>query len=271
METLRIRVERIVRPIRGAGWRKDRMREELLAHLQQAYDAGLREGLSVSEAEASACARLGDVNALREELQRTISPIERAMYIRMPFLKICDRWFSKKEGESALHFAAVRTLYTGIFLTVALVVVVGVVEAINASDLVCARLSVGPDVITLLRFVTYAFFGSAAAYWATDILGIRRILSRESPAGALKKGSALVLFLSAYCALLVTLACACDPLIAYRGSERIQTALRAISHTCELWAFAALFLLVVIPWIAWVMTREHRHYERWEKLRIDED
>lgn len=35
MEPLRIHIERIVRPIRAGGLRKNKMREELLAHLEQ--------------------------------------------------------------------------------------------------------------------------------------------------------------------------------------------------------------------------------------------
>ena len=41
MKALRVQVERVVRPVRASSRRKDRMREELLAHLLRLYDEEL--------------------------------------------------------------------------------------------------------------------------------------------------------------------------------------------------------------------------------------
>ncbi|MBI2424910.1 MAG: hypothetical protein HYV27_18935 [Candidatus Hydrogenedentes bacterium] len=70
MKALKIVVERIVRPIAASELRKNKMREELLAHLYMAYE----EALAANEHDpvATAALRLGDPNILREELQAAV-------------------------------------------------------------------------------------------------------------------------------------------------------------------------------------------------------
>lgn len=71
MKELMIHVERIVRPLRG-DVSKLRMRRELLAHLQAAYDQERGAGRSHEEAVAEAKRRLGDPAALAAELQASM-------------------------------------------------------------------------------------------------------------------------------------------------------------------------------------------------------
>lgn len=71
MKELMIHVERIVRPLRGEG-AKLRMRRELLAHLQAAYDQERGAGRGHDEALAEAKRRLGEPAALAAELQASI-------------------------------------------------------------------------------------------------------------------------------------------------------------------------------------------------------
>lgn len=71
MKELMIHVERIVRPLRG-DVSKLRMRRELLAHLQAAYDQERGAGRSHEEALAEAKRRLGDPAALAAELQASM-------------------------------------------------------------------------------------------------------------------------------------------------------------------------------------------------------
>ena len=71
MKELMIHVERIVRPLRG-DLSKLRMRRELLAHLQAAYDQERSAGRSPDDALAEAKRRLGDPASLATELQASM-------------------------------------------------------------------------------------------------------------------------------------------------------------------------------------------------------
>lgn len=75
MKELKIHVERIVRPIRGSQPRKNKMREELLQHMLTAHEEAVKRG--EEDPVAYAAERLGDPDALREELQATVPRLER--------------------------------------------------------------------------------------------------------------------------------------------------------------------------------------------------
>jgi hypothetical protein len=78
-QSLMIHVERIVRDLRAGPQRKLRMRRELLGHLQAARDEELKLGLSNEQAIERAKQRLGDAAQLREELERAVPHLERAL------------------------------------------------------------------------------------------------------------------------------------------------------------------------------------------------
>ncbi|HEV8061525.1 MAG TPA: permease prefix domain 1-containing protein [Gemmataceae bacterium] len=77
MNEFMIHVERIVRPIRAIDDHKDRMREELLAHLQASYEEERARQPDEAVARAKAIASLGDPALLRSELQDSVSRMER--------------------------------------------------------------------------------------------------------------------------------------------------------------------------------------------------
>jgi hypothetical protein len=101
MIELKRHVERIVRPIRANGLRKDRMREELLAHLTHLYDqeATARHG-DENAALAAAIARFGDPSTLRAELQATVPMIERVLFARLAAGPVVARSATRRPGES---------------------------------------------------------------------------------------------------------------------------------------------------------------------------
>jgi len=111
METLRIHVECIVRPVRAYGGRKNKMREELLAHLEQRVSAARVRGMTEDDAVALAIENLGDSVQLRAELQATVPPIERLLFTGVPS-NACDAWFDKRDGETTLHYARTRAAFT---------------------------------------------------------------------------------------------------------------------------------------------------------------
>jgi hypothetical protein len=80
---LMIHVERIVRPVR-ADASKLRMRRELLAHLQAAYEEERARGLDEPAALAEAKRRLGDPAEITRQLQASVSRLERLSVTPFP-------------------------------------------------------------------------------------------------------------------------------------------------------------------------------------------
>jgi hypothetical protein len=97
MKALRREVERVVRPIVASEPSKNRMREELLAHLTELYDQELAGSGNEQLATAAALARFGDPSELRQELQQTIPLLERILWARLPL----RNWTQRRPGESA--------------------------------------------------------------------------------------------------------------------------------------------------------------------------
>ncbi len=108
MKELKVAVERVVRPIRASARRKDRMREELLAHLTGILEQELAQTKDRESVLAQALRRFGDCEELRRELQDSVPALERVLHAPIPFLPLeppLRRYFAKREDESALHHA----------------------------------------------------------------------------------------------------------------------------------------------------------------------
>ncbi len=109
MKALRVQVERVVRPVRASSRRKDRMREELLAHLLRLYDEELSRSGNPETATAAAISRFGDAAQLTRELQDSVPAYE-----RWGMTDIAPRGRAKRRvGESPLRYL-VRTNAIGL-------------------------------------------------------------------------------------------------------------------------------------------------------------
>jgi hypothetical protein len=86
-----LHIEQIVRPIRASMPRKLRIRRELLAHLQSAYDEEKSRGLDDQPALQNALTRLGNPKELTDQLQRSIPPIHRLLFSKLSTPAI-DNW-----------------------------------------------------------------------------------------------------------------------------------------------------------------------------------
>jgi hypothetical protein len=87
MINLRKDVERVVRPIRASTWRKNQMREELLAHLEGLLaEEKARRGDDVDSVRR-ARARFGEPGQLTTELQATVPRWERWAFVPVPGLQ----------------------------------------------------------------------------------------------------------------------------------------------------------------------------------------
>jgi hypothetical protein len=73
MRELMVQVERAVRPVRASARRKDRMREELLAHLSSIYEEELKRCREEGLARKAAFERLGNLRELTCALQEAVS------------------------------------------------------------------------------------------------------------------------------------------------------------------------------------------------------
>jgi hypothetical protein len=89
-ELFRNHIERAVGPVRAVESRKDRMGEELSAHLAASFeDERARLGDDRAAAER-AIQRLGEVSELTRSLQDAVPWLERVLYTPLPSLRCFD-------------------------------------------------------------------------------------------------------------------------------------------------------------------------------------
>ena len=80
MKSLMIAVERVVRPIRAAATRKEKMRSDLLAHLAACYQEELGRLGNEQAALDEALRRFGNPTDLTADLQQTVPRLERFLH-----------------------------------------------------------------------------------------------------------------------------------------------------------------------------------------------
>ncbi len=116
-EQLRVTVERCVRPIRATHRRKDRMREELYAHLLALYEQQREVHDNDEAATTAAREQFGDPRDIRDDLQASVPRLERLACVR---LHPDNAQWRRKPDESAFRYdlrtmAAVTTLAMGAY------------------------------------------------------------------------------------------------------------------------------------------------------------
>jgi hypothetical protein len=120
MKELMIQVERAVRPVQVSGRRKDRMREELLAHLTSIYEEELRRRGDSGAALQAALERFGDPAQLTRALQESVTLPQRVD-------AGVERWFAWRAPESAARY----TFRLGLLFFAASLVVGPTVSAVS--------------------------------------------------------------------------------------------------------------------------------------------
>ncbi len=120
-QRFRIHVERIVRPVRAAERRKDRMREELLAHSTSAYFEERQVHSSDDDAVMAVFDRLGESAELTKELQAGVSWVERVLFSGEKAPTRVKRWVMRKPGESVWRCAARSTAFYGLLFPLVIV------------------------------------------------------------------------------------------------------------------------------------------------------
>jgi hypothetical protein len=106
-------IERAVGPVRASGPRKDRMREELAAHLAASW-AEERARLGDDRAAAErAIRRLGEIEEIRRSLEDSVPRLERWLFTplsSLSFLDALDRASFRRDDETPLHHAVRVTI-----------------------------------------------------------------------------------------------------------------------------------------------------------------
>ncbi len=118
MKELMIHAERIVRPVRALESRKLRMRRELLAHLQSAFEQEIACKVDEATAIERAMERLGSSIELTKQLQQTVPWAERLLLAKIPVSRTVERW--EVQGARKLYgVSAVTLLHSAILSGVA--------------------------------------------------------------------------------------------------------------------------------------------------------
>ena len=115
MKQLMIHVEKIVRPVRAMQFRKLRMRRELLAHVQAAFEEERAAGADESAALERSMRRLGDPVDLTRTLQQSVPWLERTLMARVPATSLLDRMERHSEGTFGLD-RSVTMLHSAIIV-----------------------------------------------------------------------------------------------------------------------------------------------------------
>ena len=114
-------IERAVGPVRAVESRKDRMGEELSAHLAASFEEE-RTRLGDDQAAAErAIQRLGKVSELTPSLQDSVPRLERFLYIPLPAPRFFDTWeraWARRSDEALSRYAARITACLTAFGTV---------------------------------------------------------------------------------------------------------------------------------------------------------
>ncbi len=119
-------IEQAVGPVRASDTRKDRMREELAAHLAASWQEEC--GRDKADApEELVLRRLGPIDELTRSLQESVPRLERWLFMPLPGsgrIERIDRLLQRREGETPFrHAARITTAMVAVLAALELVVV----------------------------------------------------------------------------------------------------------------------------------------------------
>ncbi|MCC6698722.1 MAG: hypothetical protein IT365_24065 [Candidatus Hydrogenedentes bacterium] len=272
MKALRIHVERIVRPIRASVLRKNKMREELLAHLSSAYEEERAASNTGEEALVRAKQRLGDPDALRAELQSAVPWYERIGHTRVPIrLEMVDYGLSRKYGWRASARFATEIIGCLIFsapLLFALAYFVTLRAGLNRPP----HASFADCLLTIAVMMAMLWLSLFVAFWLFDLIGARRRVAPWNCTPAIIKACLTnLLWMFAIGLFLVLFTRFMDYMQPHEGLDStgsiLLAALAGIPYAP--WLGLAL-LLSLLSTMSIAMHFERRQYEAWGCLDVEE-
>lgn len=271
MKELRVHVERIVRPIRASVLRKNRMREELLGHLKTAFEEERSRTQSDAEAVQRAAARLGDSDALREDLQRSVPWYERLGHVRLPIrLQVEDYSLAQVYGwRGSARFATeiVLILIVGAPLLFGLARLALFTAGVNRP----IRMDWENGLITISALLLMLWASLFTTFWMSDLLGIRKRLApwSNTPA-AIKACFTNLLWIGAIGMFLVASTMFADLIQSQPGPDSTATILLAALKGIPQGPWLGGFLLLALTATMTVTMRfERRQYLEWGCLDIE--
>lgn len=271
MKELRVHVERIVRPIRASVLRKNRMREELLGHLNTAFEEERLNAKADTEAIQRAVARLGDPATLREELQRSVPWYERLGHVRLPIrLQVDDYSLAPVYGwRGSARFATEIVL----MLVVGAPILFGLARlALFSAGLNRPiRMDWGNGLLTIAAMLLMLWASLFITFWLSDLFGIRKRLAPWSNTPAVIK--------ACFTNLLWTFAIGIFLVLSTHLADRVQPQLGPDSTATILLAalkgipqgpwLGAFLLLALTATMTIAMRFERRQYLEWGCLDIE--
>lgn len=263
MKALHVQVERVVRPIRASAQRKDRMREELLAHLTCLFEEELAKTGDTQIATAEAFRRFGDAKSLTRELQASVSGVQRWAFFSF------GEPIRRRTGESPAGFV-LRSNAWGLAFAAAFnaLLALVLVATVDYSPRRADQPTSGQLLILLM--------GTAVIQFAT-LLGegllcekIRQKLEIHAAATTATEQHAPIWRIAGYlamgAALLGVAAAGLMLLIRWTLPIPLITGARFGWITLAALVAGALFTL----WQSWNWKAATRRFEQWESLDLDE-
>lgn len=171
-------IEQVVGPIRARDARKDRMREELAAHLVASWQEERGRSGDGTEAAERAIRRLGEIGELSRGLQESVPRLERRLCTPVPplsWLDTLDRRLSPRTGETPLRHAVRVTVGITAVIAAAELIVVPVATAIGARP--------RTDWATTLLWAIASLVVTSAGGLLFTLLGAAMIRAIQDPRG----------------------------------------------------------------------------------------
>jgi hypothetical protein len=157
-------VDQLLATLLASPRRKQRMREELLAHLTARLEAERREGAAEAEALQRALMGFGPVDAVRAELQASVPRWERMLH---------GRRVERREGESDMGCALRLTRSLTLWLALAVGVTFG------AATFVVAHFSITPAVAAFMVGNAFALVASVPFIVLLYLVAVHSALKLE--------------------------------------------------------------------------------------------
>lgn len=175
-------IEQVVGPIRAYDARKDRIREELAAHLVASTEGERSRSGDEREAVELATRRMGEIGELSRSLQESVPRFERWLCTPLPplsWLDALDRVMSPRPEETPLRHAVRITVGLTAAIAVTELIVVPVATAIQARP--------RTDWATTLLWASASLMVTAVGSLLFTLLGAAMIRANQEPrAGRLR-------------------------------------------------------------------------------------
>jgi hypothetical protein len=264
MKTLRIQVERVVRPIQASSQRKDRMREELLAHLTCLFDEELAKTGDVKLATDDAIRRFGDATSLTHELQASVSWPE-----RWAFFRLLDP-IRRRQGESPLG----HMLRTNIFASAAVITTYAFVSLLLGL-FISHRPPVNdaPSVRQLLVFLSCTAVIQCAVMASGGLLceWIRQNLANCAADATASKRRRAIARITGYTAVSAAIFGAYIASLVFLFVRLMPTFPITAAQFCWITLAAMILGVPLTLWAAWNWRATTRRFDDWDSLDLSEN